>query len=110
MNRERLGASRSQGRRGNNPSSKRFHVKTGQRLLGLHLLLSPVLFCRSCAEPFESVKIAWLMLTALALLGLGLNWLLEKWLLEGKRPRDINFRELSELQAANETAIEIDLR
>src|SRR5437762_2457507 len=51
--------------------------KAGLFVLGLHALLSPLLFCRWAYDPFEPIKAAWLQLTALALAGLGLCWLLE---------------------------------
>ncbi len=43
----------------------------GRTLLVLHLLLSPLVFCRSSLDVFEYNKVALLLLTALVLAGLG---------------------------------------
>ena len=48
-------------------------VTLAQRLLMLHLALSPLLFWRGCSDPFELVKFSWLILTVILLAALGIS-------------------------------------
>src|SRR5262249_19687548 len=58
-------------------------VRLARRVLALHLLLSPLVFCTRTAEAFEENKAALLRLAALLLAGLGVAGLLER------RPRSL---------------------
>jgi O-antigen ligase len=51
-------------------------------LLFVHLVVSPLLFCRYTADVFEENKVAWLALTAIVLLGLGAS----AWVSGGRQP------------------------